>query len=474
MALSELSNAVTDDLSTDELRPGTVLFHDQYTITRYMNSGGFGITYLAKDSLDRDVVIKECFASSLCRRHRTQVSARSSGSKEDLKKVIRYFLKEARSLSRLDHPNIVRVHQVFEDNGTAYMALDYIRGHDLLDVIEGGYNKLTPAAIVIITRKLVSAIDHTHKADIMHGDISPDNIFLSEDNEPILIDFGAARKCMADTGSKYSGLSVVKDGYSPHELYFAGGNYGPWSDLYALAASMYHAVTGAAPPSSQSRLSAIVEHKPDPCIPLAGRFRGYPAGFLESLDKAMGVMPKARFQSADEWLDVLDGAHGQADGNVKLLRKALRVHDRIRADNTPPTAHQLKAVAETGIVEQPKTSVGAIDLSGLAGIGGFIGGCLVDSDTGLMMASEGGAGVDLEVASAANAAVVKAKFRAIRHLGLNDRIDDILVSLGTQLHLLRPLEKQPALFIYVALDRKVANLGLARMQVRAVEQAILV
>jgi predicted regulator of Ras-like GTPase activity (Roadblock/LC7/MglB family) len=114
----------------------------------------------------------------------------------------------------------------------------------------------------------------------------------------------------------------------------------------------------------------------------------------------------------------------------------------------------------------------AIDISGLSGIGGFIGACLVDSETGLMMASEGGGKLDLEAAGAANTEVVKAKLNAIEMLGLNDSIDDILITLGKQYHLIRPMEKTPTVFLYVALDKKTANLGMARVQVKNVEKTL--
>jgi predicted regulator of Ras-like GTPase activity (Roadblock/LC7/MglB family) len=113
------------------------------------------------------------------------------------------------------------------------------------------------------------------------------------------------------------------------------------------------------------------------------------------------------------------------------------------------------------------------DISGLAEIGGFIGACLVDSESGLMLGSEGGgANFDLEAAAAANTEVVRAKQAAMRALGLNDAIEDILITLGTQFHLIRPLADTPEVFIYVALDKKAANLGMARIQVKKVEKDI--
>ena len=125
-----------DPDSSEELPRGTQLLSGQYTIDSYLNHGGFGITYLATDSLARQVVIKECFPGTLCRRSRLAVQPRSRAHVKDLHSVVRLFVKEAQSLSKLDHPNIVGVHQVFEDHGTAYMALDYVKGSDLLSYIE--------------------------------------------------------------------------------------------------------------------------------------------------------------------------------------------------------------------------------------------------------------------------------------------------------------------------------------------------
>ncbi len=114
----------------------------------------------------------------------------------------------------------------------------------------------------------------------------------------------------------------------------------------------------------------------------------------------------------------------------------------------------------------------SMDISSLSDLSGFIGGCVVDSETGLMLASEGGGGLDLETAGAANTEVVKAKLAAIAQLDLDDAIEDILITLGKQFHLIRPLEKNPTVFMYVALDKKSANLGMARLQVKKLEATL--
>ncbi len=311
-------NTEEKDSFVDELKPGTKLMHGQYTIESFLNAGGFGITYLARDSLDRKIVIKECFPGAFCRRSRYVVQARSRAHQNELKSIVRLFVQEARSLAKLDHPNIVGVHQVFEDNDTAYMALDFVEGRDLLDTIEDPNHGLTPAQIKSILKDALGAVGFIHEQGILHRDISPDNILIGNDLRPVLIDFGAAREEATKQSRVLSALRVVKDGYSPQEFYIAGSEQGPSSDLYALAATFYHLISKEVPPNSQARLAAIASGDADPYVKLAGRTTGYDEPFLAALDKALAVLPKDRLQSAKAWMDMMDGAQG----NVTPLKIA--------------------------------------------------------------------------------------------------------------------------------------------------------
>lgn len=157
---------------------------------------------------------------------------------------------------------------------------------------------------------------------------------------------------------------------------------------------------------------------------------------------------------------------------MNIFQKALGAGWTRRSDSAPLQSDLESHEIEIDVKVESKENTMAIDISGVSEIGGFIGACLVDSETGLMMASEGGGSLDLEAAGAANTEVVKAKLAAIKMLGLDDHIDDILITLGKQFHLIRPLEKTPTVFIYVALDKKTANLGMARVQVKKIEQSI--
>lgn len=291
----------------DELQPGTPLMSGQYVIRDFLNAGGFGITYLATDSLDRTVVIKECFPGTFCRRSNVSVQPRSRAHLNELRSIVRLFANEAHSLARVGHKNIVGVHHVFEENNTAYMALDFVNGRDLLDIIEDPETNLTPAQIRTFLEKMLDAIGFVHREGMLHRDISPDNIIIRQDGEPVLIDFGAAREQATKASRVLSALRVVKDGYSPQEFYISGSEQSPSCDLYSLAASFYHVITGGLPPDSQKRLQAFASSEPDPYVPLGQRTDAFDAVFCAALDKAMSVLPKERMQSAEEWLAAMRG-----------------------------------------------------------------------------------------------------------------------------------------------------------------------
>ncbi|MEM9709585.1 MAG: protein kinase [Pseudomonadota bacterium] len=305
-ATASTPQAEVGDLQADELKPGTELLHGQYAIESFLNAGGFGVTYLAKDSLKRTVVIKECFPAAMVRRTPSRVRARAGSSQEEFDSIVKLFEAEALRLSKLQHPNIVGIHQVFQDNGTAYMALDFVRGKDMLDVIEEGLDALPPYEVKRILVKVLDAITYIHANDVLHRDISPDNILLASGNEPVLIDFGAAREEATRKTRALSAIHVVKDGYSPNEFYLAGNQQNASSDLYSLAATFFHVITGDAPPNSQTRVAAIAAGRQDPYEPLQKRIEGYDEHFLKAIDTALNVFPKDRIQTAQEWLEQID------------------------------------------------------------------------------------------------------------------------------------------------------------------------
>lgn len=295
-----------NSLAERALPVGTVLSGGQFTITDQLGAGGFGITYRAMDNvLGRTVVIKECFPEDFCVRHGLNAIARSETYEKPVRSIVRMFMREAQSLAKLRHPNIVGVHNAFEENETAYMALDLIDGRDLFDILEVDADALSPARIKSILLQLLDAIEEVHKLDLLHRDISPDNVIIEKNGTPVLIDFGAARGDASRRTRAVSSLLVVKDGYSPQEFYAVGSAQSPSSDLYALAATFYHVLNGAAPVDSQTRMIEIVGNRPDPCVPLAGRIQGYEPEFLQAIDTAMQIHPQDRLQSAGKWKALL-------------------------------------------------------------------------------------------------------------------------------------------------------------------------
>ncbi|MEP2641492.1 serine/threonine-protein kinase [Roseobacter sp.] len=346
-------------VNSQALEPGCQLLSGQYEIIRYLSSGGFAITYLARDSLNRTVVIKECFPEAFCHRIHQTVRARAETYAADFRSVVRSFIREAHALSQLDHPGVVGVHQVFEDNETAYMALDLVDGKDLLDMIETGDPALTPAQVRGLALALLDAIGHVHSQDLLHRDISPDNILVDREGRPVLIDFGAARQEASRKSRVLTTVLVVKDGYSPQEFYVAGSQQYPSSDLYALAASLTHLICGEAPPDAQTRLAALAQNQPDVLQPLKGRFPAYDDAFLTAIDQAMHIVPAERIQSAAEWAAMIDGTRQDAQTRAQLHEdEALErtVSDLVQAqiDAPNPSGPTRAAKRNTPEVTAPK------------------------------------------------------------------------------------------------------------------------
>lgn len=300
------------DAETDDLAPGHSLLYGQYTIERHMIDGGFGMTYLARDSLDRKVVIKECFPSSVCRRINGEVRPRKPTYQEQYQNVIRNFLREALRLAKFDHPNIVKVHQVFQENNTAYIAMDYVDGMDLLSMLDIDPGRLTDTRIDQMLRDTLKALDHVHDFGMLHRDISPDNLLLDANDKLTLIDFGAAREDAARQTRALSTVMSVKDGYSPHEFYYTDGKQRPSSDIYSVGATFYHLITGFAPPNCQKRVAALTAQNADPYKPLAEGNWSFDKSFLSTIDRALSLAQADRFQSVGEWIDALDNPQAHA------------------------------------------------------------------------------------------------------------------------------------------------------------------
>lgn len=285
------------------LAEGTTVGGD-YKIVRVLGAGGFGITYLARDTrLDTDVALKEYFPASLAyREDGVTVSTLPSQGGADYDWGLERFLAEAQTLAKLRHPNIVRVSRYFKENKTAYMVLGFVEGKDLEAWLNTLGRRPTQAELDAIVSPLLDALATVHKADVVHRDIKPQNIYVrASDSAPILLDFGAARQALGEHSRATA--AFVSPGYSPPESHLNDpAEQGPWTDIYGLAATLFRALTGKPPAQVLSRISH------DSYVPLATQLANaqeFRAGFLSAIDAGMRVKREDRPKSVAAWRAML-------------------------------------------------------------------------------------------------------------------------------------------------------------------------
>ena len=277
----------------DVLPPGARI--EEFEIERELQAGGFGVTYLARDrSLGRRVAIKEYLPREWGgRRADGSVGPRSSSHAKDYQWGLTRFLEEARTLARLDHPRIVRVHRVIEAWGTAYMVMEYVEGRNLEEALktEGPWPEERVRGLL---DSLLPGLAQVHAAGLIHRDIKPANVMLRADGTPVLIDFGAAR--YATGVHSHTLTSVLTPGYAPHEQYQTKGKQGPWTDVYALGAVAYRALSGQAPVEAAERVRA------DPLAPVSeAAAGGVSESFGAAVTSALAVWPEDRPQDVTAW-----------------------------------------------------------------------------------------------------------------------------------------------------------------------------
>jgi serine/threonine protein kinase len=275
---------------------------DQFEITGLIGKGGFGIVYLAFDHiLQRRVAIKEYLPTSLATRAGEKtVSVRSPQDAATFASGMHSFMNEARLLASFDHPSLLKVYQFWEANGTAYMVMPLYEGATLKQLLQSRDPQAVDgptdeAWLKGLLHPLLDALEHLHAAQCYHRDIAPDNILIQTDGRPLLLDFGAARRVISDM--THTLTVILKPGYAPIEQYGAlpGSQQGPWTDIYALAAVVYCAVTGKVPTPSITRIVS------DPLEPASRVAAGrYSSAFLAGIDKALSVRPEGRPQNVSE------------------------------------------------------------------------------------------------------------------------------------------------------------------------------
>jgi non-specific serine/threonine protein kinase len=293
-------------------------------LVRVLASGGFGIVYLARDHwLDRDVAVKEFLPTHLAGRgddHRVEL--RTDAGAAAFAQGLQSFIAEAKLLAHFSHPAIVKVHRFWEANGTGYMVMPHLRGPTLGQVRRSMSQPPTEEWLRSVMDPLMGALEMLHAEGVYHRDISPDNVLVSENGLPVLLDFGAARSIGND--QSHSPTAILKPRFAPIEQYAEATHLrqGPWTDIYSLGALIAYLLVGTAPPQSTTR--AI----DDEMQPMRGRrIDGVSPMFLSAIDWALSVRPQDRPQSIAELREALDGhavAQGVRSNAPKVTTRALR------------------------------------------------------------------------------------------------------------------------------------------------------
>jgi len=281
---------------------GTVL-KKRYCIGEVLGKGGFGVTYKAFDTVDSKIVaVKEYYPSGLVHRDTgtTQISVSSKQYEDNFKVGADKFFEEAKMVSRFNgNPNIVNVYEFFYENGTVYFAMEYLDGVDLKHFVKERGGKLPQENVLYIANIITDALLIAHSMNVLHRDISPDNIFILNNGEVKLIDFGAARQVLAEQSKSIS--VILKQGFAPLEQYQRRGKQGPWTDIYALGATLYYVLTGKMPDEVTERLDF-------PDIGSADEY-GVDPDFWEIIRKCMEVRAADRYQTVFELKEKLNALH---------------------------------------------------------------------------------------------------------------------------------------------------------------------
>ena len=284
------------------LKAGTQL-DQRYTINSVLAAGGFGITYLAEhETLKTRFAVKEHFPRQFAYRDTTTREVHPSDPAVYGWALDR-FLQEGQSLAKCKHPNVVGVANIFRENGTAYMVLEFEEGQSLGAWMKALGRPAAQAEVDALLTPILNALGYVHLQGLLHRDIAPDNIMIRRNGQPCLIDFGSARQAIAERSQLMS--AIIKSGYSPPEQYTTTGkSQGAWSDIYALGATLYHAITGIVPPEAPERQIH------DELIATARAVKSpekYRPTFLAAIDASLRLRHSERPQSTKAWSASLFG-----------------------------------------------------------------------------------------------------------------------------------------------------------------------
>ena len=297
---SDAAQAHDDNVSENCLPVGTRLA--EFEITGVIGEGGFGIVYMTFDhSLRRPVAVKEYMPASIALRGPDgNVAVRARRHQPTFDTGLRSFINEARLLAQFDHSALIKVHRFWEQNKTAYMAMRYYEGSTLKEIVQRDPARVNEAWLKPMLQSILEALDTLYHENVLHRDISPDNILILESGEAVLLDFGSARQVISDMSQSLT--VILKPGYAPIEQYADDSSMtqGAWTDIYSLAAVMYLAIVKRPPPTSVARMVT------DTMTPLAsGDYPGFSKPFLAAIDRGLAIRPEQRPQTIDAFRELL-------------------------------------------------------------------------------------------------------------------------------------------------------------------------
>ena len=305
---------------------------NEYSIVDVLGVGGFGITYLARDTLlEKDVAIKEYFPGGVVsRRPEGNVTMTGPHVEAEYNSGLDRFLKEARTLATFSHPHIVRVLRFFQSNGTGYMVMDYERGMSLRTWLQE-HPQPEEETLLALIAPLLDGIERIHATGFLHRDIKPDNIFIRDNGTPVLIDFGSARQ--AHASATHALTAMVTPGYAPFEQYGEGAAQGPWTDIYALGGVLVFSMTGRNPPDAIGRMKGdrLGEE-------LASAALRYSPRVIDAVRHAMAIDEKARPQSVADWRPSLLGSIPVRPTSQLNTQRVTRPPD-VAAGTAPPATN---------------------------------------------------------------------------------------------------------------------------------------
>ena len=330
------------------LKNGAVLQGGRYRIEKTLGQGGFGITYLAIQSgLNRKVAIKEFFMKEHCNRDAdtSHVSVPSVGSRELVERFVAKFLKEAATIAAMENEHIVRIHDIFEENGTAYYVMEYLGEDNLQSRIPASGIPYQEAVGYI--RQIAAALGYIHSQNILHLDIKPSNVLFRKGTDAVLIDFGVSKHYDGEGGSQTSSTPVgLSRGYAPLEQGKAGGvsQFTPATDIYALGATFYKLVTGQTPPDAND-----VYEDGLPAFPPS-----VPSEFVSVIEKSMQPRRKDRPQSIKEFCVILDSAFESLQ--VKIIKNSMDPSSIVIQSKDTKPEPSVNPVADDTVLDKGKDS----------------------------------------------------------------------------------------------------------------------